>query len=127
MAVAASMLVVWLGGGCCGGRLVSVQVYESAPPQAPSPCLTAGTVGVPGIFGLHHGARLAGGDAGFRGPALVPPHPRFHPVPTQPVFEPRLEPIPLQVLEGQPTLPGALSPSLEPTPAKPSPADAPAA
>ncbi|HUE72520.1 MAG TPA: hypothetical protein VMP01_16670 [Pirellulaceae bacterium] len=127
LAVVASIFFA-LSGGCCGGRLVSVQLYESDPgPAAAHPCAQAHSLGLPGLFHRNHRSHLASGAAGFRGPALAGPQPRFHPVPTQPVFEPRLDATPLRLLDSRPTRPGDSTAGPEPTPAKtPQPDDPPA-
>lgn len=108
LACAASVLAAF-AGGCCGGRLVSVQLYGEA--GAEPNCQDRGGLectparpGIPSGLGLHWRARTAAPDVqDFHGPAFGAPLPRFHPVPTRPVFEPRDEYTPLNVLEPVPT------------------------
>ncbi len=118
-AFVASMLLAHLGG-CCGGRLVSVQLYEE---DRSGDCTADGEKILPGGLGhLHqrHGNRLAlDGSQEFRGPALIPPLPRFHPVPTQRAFEPRYEHAPLRLLDTAPLPADASIHGPEPTPARP--------
>jgi hypothetical protein len=117
--VGVASVMVALGGGCCGGRLVSVQLYDCGPQQAADACLGSGFSGTSGHFRRHQGALLADPVEAFRGPALVPPHPRFHPVPTQPAFEPRVYATPLKLLDPPSSTPHDSTATREPTPATP--------
>jgi hypothetical protein len=117
LAAGLASVALSIGGGCCGGRLVSVQLYESDQPA--SDACSPGHIPSLRILG-HHGGLLPGDPHAFRGPAATTPIPRFHPVPTQPVFEPPVEHAPLRFLPGD----GAITP--EPTPARPPAGDPPA-
>ena len=98
-------LILAAASGCCGGRLMSLQLYETDAPanafpqQASQECRHS-SLGFPGLRRLH-GPPLTGvaGDHSFRGPAFGAPLPSFHPVPTRPVFEPRDDYGPLKLLE----------------------------
>jgi hypothetical protein len=121
LACIASCLVA-ATSGCCAGRVVSIRLHEDAPSQAPCAfcrgkgcehCLLARLGGRKHALGGLH----SGGRADFRSPAMTPPLPRFHPVPTRPVFEPREGYAPLKLLQPAPAaLPGDTGRS-EPTPA----------
>ena len=123
LACAASVLLT-VPCGCCAGRVVSVQLYEGGPPAGVcAQCAGKGCFlcrgGLLARHGHAHGALDLTEQAGFRGPAFTAPVPRFHPVPTRPVFEPQDDHGSLQVLEPLPTPSGEGIPTREPTPAKP--------
>lgn len=114
-------VILAASGGCCGGRLVSVQLYEQ------DPLLSAACGGggeghrllvAKGRPGLHLPGHFAPtGHQAFAAPAVTPPIPRFHAVPTRPVFEPRGEHAPLRLLTPDSLQsPSGIDP--EPTPAK---------
>lgn len=117
---------VWIAaaGGCCGGRPVSIRLYDE--PSSISCCSQCGGAGC-GLcrkghlagWGLHGRHREPHGADGFQGPAFNAPLPRFHPVPTRPVFERRDDYVPLQTLPSGPPATGDSKDAQEPTPAQP--------
>lgn len=119
----ASALAVWLAStlaGCCGGPLLSCRYGDPGcpcPAPIPSDCGCGGSAQQhSGAGGCSEGNCQRGGGhlpllahLPFQHPEPVPtrqhydydsPTPKFHPVPTRPVFEPQPEYPPAHLLAG---------------------------